>query len=70
MSYVFGYQAEARAKRPQSLRETRQERGRESIQIEALIPIRIQRPLADGGGLGLLAIDGRNGKRIGKSCND
>jgi hypothetical protein len=37
------------------------------VQIEAFVPIRVQRSFADGSGLGLLAIDGGYGKGIGKS---
>lgn len=42
--------------------------GGSFVQIKALIPVRVQRSFADAGGLGLLAIDGRDGKRIGKPC--
>ena len=38
------------------------------IHVEALIPVRVQRPLADRCRLGLLAIDGGDGERIGETC--
>lgn len=39
------------------------------IQIEALVPVRVQGSLGYGGGLGLLAIDGSHGKRVGETCH-
>lgn len=38
------------------------------VQVEAFVPIGIQRPFADGGGLCLFAIDGGHSKWVGKSC--
>ena len=41
---------------------------RHCLQVEALIPIRIQCSLGNLRRLGLLAIDGGDRKRVGKSC--
>jgi hypothetical protein len=43
------------------------ERGGICVQVEALVPIRVQRSFADGGGLCLFAIDGGYGEWIGES---
>lgn len=38
-------------------------------QIKALVPVRAEGALGHGGGLRLLAIDGRNGKWVRKACD-
>jgi len=38
------------------------------VQVKAFVPVRVQRPLADRCRLGLLAIDGGDGERIGETC--
>lgn len=40
------------------------------LQVKALIPIWVQGSLADGGRLGLLAIDGSDSERVRKACSD
>lgn len=39
------------------------------LQIEMFIPVWVQGTLGDLGGLCLLAVDGSDGERIGKSCD-
>lgn len=38
------------------------------VQVEALVPIRIQSLLDDAGSLGLLPINCGNGERVGETC--
>lgn len=38
------------------------------VQVETLVPVWIQRPLADARRLCLLAIQGSDGEGIGKAC--
>jgi hypothetical protein len=40
------------------------------LQIKRLIPVWVQSPLRDRRRFGLFAINGSNGKRVGKSCGD
>jgi hypothetical protein len=42
--------------------------GMVGLQIEALIPVRVERSLAHARGFGLLAIDGSDSEWIGKAC--
>lgn len=44
----------------------KREREREAIQVKAFVPVRIERPFANSSCLCLFAIDGCDGKRIGK----
>lgn len=46
---------------------TRQTRMFPILQVEAFVPVRVQRSLANTCGLGLLAIDGGNSKGIGEA---
>lgn len=39
----------------------------ETVQVKALVPVGVQRPLADGRRLGLFAVDGRNREGIGQA---
>lgn len=40
-----------------------------SVQVKALVPVRAQGPLGDGGSLRLLAIDGSNSEGVRKACD-